>query len=95
MVNNKREPESKSGFQGISLTGNPIELRNFTHNNMQPFFGSTITKILDEFSTRGIMENGLVLMIIIKKNKNKNHFFNLKKYGKCLWISKFRWLYVR
>ena len=34
MVNNKREPES-GGFQGISLTGNPIEPGNFTHNNMQ------------------------------------------------------------
>ncbi len=56
IVNNKSVPES-GGFQGISLTGNPIEPNNFTHNNQQPFFGSTIKQNLDEFSTRGIMEN--------------------------------------
>ena len=56
IVDNKSVPES-GGTQGISLTGNPIEPGNFTHNNMQPFFGSTIKQNLDEFSTRGIVEN--------------------------------------
>jgi hypothetical protein len=46
---------------------------------MQPFFGSTVKQNLDEFSTRGILKILQEQMIIIKKNKNKNHFFNLKK----------------
>ena len=33
LLNNKREPES-GGFQGISLTGNPINPDNFSHNNI-------------------------------------------------------------
>ncbi len=54
--NNKSLPDS-GGFQGISLTGNPIDPNNFTHNNMQPFFGSGVRQNLDEYSTRGIFEN--------------------------------------
>ena len=54
--NNQTVPES-GGFQGISLTGDVIDPNNFTHNNMQPFFGSNVRQNLDEFSTRGIFEN--------------------------------------
>ena len=54
--NNKSLPDS-GGFQGISLTGNPIDPNNFTHNNQVPFFGGNVRQNLDEFSTRGIFEN--------------------------------------
>jgi hypothetical protein len=54
--NNMSLPES-GGFQGISLTGDQINPNTFTHNNMQPFFGSNVKQNLDEFSTRGIFEN--------------------------------------
>ena len=54
--NNKSMPNS-GGFQGISLTGNPIDPNNFTHNNQVPFFGGNVRQNLDEFSTRGIFEN--------------------------------------
>ena len=78
MVNNKREPES-GGFQGISLTGNPIEPGNFTHNNMQPFFGSTIKQNLDEFSTRGIMENFTGTNDNYQKKQEQKPFFQPQK----------------
>ncbi len=52
---NKQVPES-GGFKGISLTGDPINPNSFTHNNMQPFFGSGVKQNLDEFATRGIFE---------------------------------------
>ena len=54
--NNQRTPNT-GGFQGISLTGDPINPNNFTHNNMVPFFGGAVRQNLDEFSTRGIFEN--------------------------------------
>ena len=54
--NNKSLPET-GGFNGISLTGDPISPNNFTHNNMVPFFGGGVRQNLDEFSTRGIFEN--------------------------------------
>ncbi len=54
-VNNKQIPES-GGFKGISLTGDAINPNTFTHNNMQPFFGSGVKQNLDEFATRGIFE---------------------------------------
>jgi len=54
--NNKDTPNS-GGFQGISLTGDPLNPNNFTHNNMVPFFGGGVKQNLDEFSTRGIFEN--------------------------------------
>ena len=54
--NNRSIPES-GGFNGISLTGDPISPTKFTHNNMVPFFGGGVKQNLDEFSTRGIFEN--------------------------------------
>ena len=54
--NNKRTPNT-GGYQGISLTGDPINPNSFTHNNMTPFFGGNVRQNLDEFSTRGIFEN--------------------------------------
>lgn len=54
--NNKSLPDT-GGWQGISLTGDPINPNTFTHNNQTPFFGSAVRQNLDEFSTRGIFEN--------------------------------------
>jgi hypothetical protein len=54
-LSNKSIPET-GGFNGISLTGNQIDPNNFTHNNMQPFFGGGVKQNLDEFSTRGTFE---------------------------------------
>ena len=54
--NNKQVPVS-GGWNGISLTGDPINPNNFTHNNMVPFFGGAVKQNVDEFGTRGIFEN--------------------------------------
>jgi hypothetical protein len=54
--NNETTPNS-GGFNGISLSGDPINPDNFTHNNQVPFFGGNVKQNLDEFSTRGIFEN--------------------------------------
>lgn len=45
------------GFQGISLTGEPIDNKNFVHNNMVPFFGSTVKQNVDEKASRSKFEN--------------------------------------
>ena len=45
------------GFQGISLTGEPINKNNFKHNNMVPFFGGSIKQNVDENASRGKIEN--------------------------------------
>jgi hypothetical protein len=39
--NNKSMPDS-GGFQGISLTGDPIDPNNFTHNNQVPYYGGNV-----------------------------------------------------
>lgn len=59
-VNKSRSNDSQpisGGWAGISLTGDPINPNNFTHNNQQPFFGGSVKQNVDEFSTTGIFEN--------------------------------------
>jgi len=76
--NNKSMPES-GGFQGISLTGNPIDPNSFTHNNMQPFFGSNVRQNLDEFSTRGIFENFTGTSDTYQKKQEMGQLFQPQK----------------
>ena len=45
------------GFQGVSLTGEPINQEKFVHNNMVPFFGGSIKQNVDENASRGKLEN--------------------------------------
>ena len=39
---------SQGMSQGMSLTGEPIDTENFTHNNMVPFFGGSIKQNINE-----------------------------------------------
>ena len=39
---------SQGMSQGMSLTGEPIDTENFTHNNMVPFFGGSIKQNVNE-----------------------------------------------
>ena len=48
---------SSGGFSGISLTGEPIDPSKFVHNNMVPFFGSTVKQNVDETASRTVFEN--------------------------------------
>ena len=44
------------GWNGMSLSGEPIDPSTFKHNNMVPFFGSKVRQNVDELSTRPILE---------------------------------------
>jgi hypothetical protein len=47
------------GWNGISLSGEPINKRTFVHNNMVPFFGGSVRQNVDErsVSATAILEN--------------------------------------
>jgi hypothetical protein len=45
------------GHYGISLTGEPIDPKHFSHNNMQPFFGGHVRQNMDETTNQAIVEN--------------------------------------
>jgi hypothetical protein len=45
------------GWYGVSLTGEPIDPKNFAHNNMTPFFGSHVRQNVDEYTNNSIVEN--------------------------------------
>ncbi len=77
-VNNKQVPES-GGFKGISLTGDAINPNTFTHNNMQPFFGSGVKQNLDEFATRGIFETFTGTNDNYQKKKEQGLLFEPQK----------------
>ena len=76
--NNMSLPDS-GGFQGISLSGNPIDPNSFTHNNMQPFFGANVKQNVDEFSTRGIFENFTGTDDSYQKKQEMGLFFQPQK----------------
>jgi hypothetical protein len=76
--NNESVPNS-GGFQGISLTGDPIHPNSFTHNNMTPYFGSNVKQNLDEFSTRGIFENFTGTQDTYQKKQEQGLLFEPQK----------------
>jgi hypothetical protein len=76
--NNMMRPES-GGTSGISLTGEPINSRTFTHNNMQPFFGGQVKQSVDEFATRGVFENFTGDQDSYQHKKEKGLFFEPQK----------------
>ena len=45
------------GWEGISLTGNPIDRQSFFFNNMVPFFGGTAKQNMQENANVAILEN--------------------------------------
>lgn len=53
----KRMNNSSGGFSGISLTGEKINPSKFVHNNMVPFFGSTVKQNIDEKANQSTVEN--------------------------------------
>ena len=77
-LNSTDNPDS-GGFQGISLTGEPINPNNFTHNNMQPFFGGGVKQNLDEYSTRGIFENFTGTSDTYQKKQEQKPLFQPQK----------------
>jgi len=45
------------GWNGISLTGNPVDRESFFHNNMVPFFGGTVKQNIEENSNQTLLES--------------------------------------
>ena len=45
------------GWNGVSLTGNPVDRQSFFHNNMVPFFGGTVKQNIEENSNQTLLEN--------------------------------------
>ncbi len=76
--NNMTRPET-GGFKGISLTGEAINPKTFTHNNMQPFFGGNVKQSVDDFATRGIFENFTGDMDSYQHKKEQGLFFEPQK----------------
>jgi hypothetical protein len=48
---------SAGGWNGISLTGNPVDRESFFHNNMVPFFGGTVKQNIEENSNQTLLES--------------------------------------
>ena len=57
IFNKPADGSETGGFGGISLTGEPILRENFKHNNMVPFFGSTVKQNVDSGMSRTKFEN--------------------------------------
>ena len=57
IFNKPADKNETGGFGGISLTGEPIIRENFKHNNMVPFFGSTVKQNVDSGMSRTKFEN--------------------------------------
>ena len=45
------------GWDGISLTGNPVDRESFFHNNMVPFFGGAVKQNVEENTNQTLLEN--------------------------------------
>ena len=45
------------GWEGISLTGNPVDRQSFYHNNMVPFFGGTARQNIEDTANQTLLEN--------------------------------------
>jgi hypothetical protein len=64
------------GWYGISLTGEPIDPKSFSHNNMTPFFGSHVRQNVDEYTNRQVVENFTGQKYYDKKKTEIPHLFD-------------------
>lgn len=63
------------GFDGISLTGLPINPADFRHNNMVPFFGGRVKQNMDDKAYSTIVENFTGNVDNYQQKKEVNTFF--------------------
>ena len=47
---------ASGGWDGISLTGNPVDRQSFFHNNMVPFFGGTAKQNVEDTANQTLLE---------------------------------------
>jgi hypothetical protein len=64
------------GWYGISLTGEPIDPKSFSHNNMTPFFGSHVRQNVDEYTNNSIVENFTGQAYFDKKKSEQPQLFD-------------------
>ena len=76
MFKPKRMNNAAGGFSGISLTGEKIDPGNFVHNNMVPFFGSTVKQNIDEKATQSTVENFTGNFSNYQKKKEVKYMFS-------------------
>ena len=80
-LRNANEIKNNSNSLGLgnemSLTGEPLNVENFKHNNMVPFFGGTVRQNVDEYANSALLENftGNDENYLQKKEVNQNDFF--------------------
>jgi len=67
--------QENNNFKGMSLTGEPITVENFSHNNMTPFFGGSIKQSVDENCNREMFENHTGTSDISHKKKEIGSLF--------------------
>ena len=63
-------------WYGVSLTGEPIDPKSFSHNNMTPFFGSHVRQNVDEYSNNSIVENFTGQAYFDKKKSEQPQLFD-------------------
>lgn len=66
------------GAHGESLTGKPIDPKNFTHNNMVPFFGSSVKQNVDDRANSAHLENFTGQGETYRMKKEVGRFFPLQ-----------------
>jgi hypothetical protein len=64
------------GWYGVSLTGEPIDPKSFSHNNMTPFFGSHVRQNVDEYTNNSIVENFTGQTYFDKKKAEQPQLFD-------------------
>ena len=67
--------DQDKNFPGMSLTGEPINVETFSHNNMTPFFGGSIKQNVNENVNREMFENFTGTSDVYQKKKEVGAFF--------------------
>jgi hypothetical protein len=70
--------KENNNFNGMSLTGEPITVENFSHNNMSPFFGGSVKQNVDENCNKEMFENHTGTCDVYQKKKEVGTFFKPK-----------------
>ena len=67
--------KENNNFQGMSLTGEPISVEKFSHNNMTPFFGGSVKQNVEDNANTEMFENFTGTSSNYQKKKEAGTFF--------------------
>ena len=71
--------ESQENEKVLSLSGEYINKRNFTHENMVPYYGGSIKQNMDDKTNRTILENFTGVNDMQKNKCETSSFYDMKK----------------